>query len=59
MKFEDIMDLIEGLARCQGYYGRLLEAIHNLDEEDLESVKQEWEAQNFKEPVDFILYMEC
>ena len=59
MKFEDIMDLIEGLAHSQGYYGRLLEAIHNLDEEELASVKNEWEAQNFKEPVDFILYMEC
>lgn len=59
MKWEEIIDTIQMLARSQGLYGRLLNAIDRLDKEDREKLKAEWEAQNFKDPVDFVLYIEC
>ena len=58
MTFNQIIDGIEDLARSQGFYGRLLDAIFTLPEEDLERLAVEWEAQNFQDMVDFILYIE-
>lgn len=58
MTFNQIIDGIEDLARSQGFYGRLLDDIFTLPEEDLERLAVEWEAQNFQDMVDFILYIE-
>ena len=58
MTFEQIIGGIEDLARSQGFYGRLLDTIFSLSTEDREALKYEWEAQDFHDMLDFILYIE-
>ena len=58
MKFEEIMQVIKELSNSQGFYGRLYNGIMTLDDEDLETTKQELERQNFKDVIDIILYFE-
>lgn len=58
MKMDAIMKLIGDLACSQGFYGRLREEIQSLSAEDYEDLKQELEAQNFKDGVEFVLYVE-
>lgn len=53
MDRNDILELIEGLAKSQGLYGRLLEYIKE-NPEYLDHLEQ----QNFKEPVDLVIYIE-
>lgn len=62
MKFEDVLDVIEMLSQSQGFYGRLLTAIEELEENDEErfcSFVEEMERQNFSDAVDVVLYFEC
>ena len=54
----EILDGIKMLASSQGYYGRLLNQIHNLDYDDFIELTRVWEGKNFKNMVDFILYIE-
>lgn len=61
MNREEIMAVIRSLASSQGSYGRLLRRIEELKENDpdkYETVMAELEAQNFKDAVDLILYIE-
>ena len=61
MKMEEIVKSIKDLAKSQGFYGRLLENLMDLQENDLEGynrVKEELESKNFKDVVDLILYIE-
>lgn len=61
MKMDDIMEVIEGLARSTGSYGRLLIELRELEEYDpqgWEDLKAEWEAKEFKDPLDLIFYLE-
>ena len=53
MKKEQILDVIKSLAKSQGFYGKLLEYI-NEEPSYLDFL----EKQNFKDAIDFILYME-
>ena len=54
-----IRGTFEMLAQSQGFYGRLLRNIDEMDEEDREKVWSDLESQNFKDAVDLILYIEC
>lgn len=61
MTMAQIIAVIAELAKSQGLYGRLLQdmkdmAIYRPDEYAL--VKADWEARQFKDAVDFILYIE-
>lgn len=58
MKMEDIIKLIRELAKSQGFYGRLLENILELDGESYEELAGLWESKNFADGLDFILYIE-
>jgi hypothetical protein len=61
MDINEIMEIILGLAHSQGFYGRLyneLVEIRDNDEEAWVEVVEELEGQNFKEPLDLILYFE-
>lgn len=58
MKMNEIIEGIKMLATGQGFYGRLLENINDLDDESYQDVKNEWESQNFENIVDFVLYIE-
>lgn len=61
MKRNEILDLIKGLARSQGRYGRMYETLMECREDDPEAYEEimtDWEKQQFKTPLDFILYVE-
>lgn len=61
MSFDKILELIKQLARSQGSYGRLLQNIMELKENDSESyeeLKEHWENLHFKDWMEFILYIE-
>ena len=61
MKMKEIMDTIASLAQSQGYYGRLLRTIRECQQKDPAAyarLTNELEAQNFRDPVDLILYIE-
>ena len=61
MKFDEILEVIKGLANSQGFYGRLLRSIQEIEEEspeDFDNLVKELEAQNFQEPLDIVLYFE-
>lgn len=59
MTFNECLDIIKSLARSQGFYGRLLRDINELDTNSLEELKEEWESKHFTSDLDFILYLEC
>ena len=59
MNRTQICDTIKDLACSQGFYGRLLNQLYELPEEDYNKVMEELEAQHFNDPLDLILYLEC
>lgn len=62
MKMNEILSVIRSLARSQGLYGRILEAIEDLrdygDPDKYDELVSALEAQNFTDPVDVVLYFE-
>ena len=62
MKREQIMQAIKELAKGQGFYQRIYNALFRLRMEQprkYESVMTKLEEQNFKDTVDLVLYFEC
>ncbi len=62
MKMNQIMDLITELSYSQGFYGRMKRDILYMKEnypDDYELLVEDWESRNFKDSLDFILYIEC
>lgn len=62
MKMNQIMDLITELSCSQGFYGRMKRDIFYMKEnypDDYELLVEDWESRNFKDSLDFILYVEC
>lgn len=62
MKMNQIMDLITELSCSQGFYGRMKRDILYMKEnypDDYELLVEDWESRNFKDSLDFILYIEC
>ena len=58
LDFNDFYNLITSLATQQGFYARLLENIDDLEENELEELKQEIEKQKFKDKLDIVLWLE-
>jgi len=58
MKKDEIIEWIKKLAASQGYYGRLLQAINDMDNNDKNALFEHLEAQNFTGPVELIMYIE-
>ena len=61
MTFEEILNLIQDLARSQGFYGRLYESIMTLKDKapDLyEELRTNLETHKFVDAVDFITFIE-
>jgi len=58
MKRDEILKLIEDLSHSQGFYGRMLQAIKELDEDERDRLWEALERENFKDSLDFILYVE-
>lgn len=58
---EQVVDVIKMLANSQGFYGRLLEEILYIKENEpkkYEEFKEIIEAQGFEHPVDVVLFFE-
>ena len=58
MKFEEVMLLIKNLAKSQGFYGRMLNAIKELDVDGLEEFKAFIEEKKFKDSLEFVMFIE-
>ena len=61
MDIEAVVDVIEMLSYSQGFYGRLLEEILYIEENDpvkYEVFKTVIEKQEFEDPVDVVLFFE-
>lgn len=57
MNREEILETIRSLAKSQGFYGRLLKILES-DELDALAYLELLEEQNFKDPIDLILFIE-
>lgn len=58
MDRNEIRNTIETLAKSQGFYGRVLNAIDEAEPERQEKIWDELEAQNFTDSVDLVMYFE-
>lgn len=61
MNREEIMKAIQDLSGSQGMYSRLYRNLIDLKQDDpikYDEVMTELESQNFKDPVDMVLYFE-
>lgn len=58
LSFDEMIDIITELSFSQGFYGRLLRDINELDDETLNEVKNLWENKKFTNNVDFIMWLE-
>lgn len=60
MKREEILNLIRGLSHSQGFYGRVLQSLNELKEDDTDYYNEllsTWEDCKFDQ-LDFIEFME-
>lgn len=61
MDIEQIMAAIRSLAESQGFYGRLYENMQSVQANDPEQwaeIKETLEAQNFKDSLDMVMFLE-
>ena len=58
MKRNDIMNTIKSLSYTQGYYGRLYRSILEMEEDRRELLFRTLEAQNFRDAVSLVLFLE-
>ena len=61
LNIEEVVDVVEMLSYSQGFYGRLLEEILYIEENEpdkYEVFKNVIEKQGFKDPVDVVLFFE-
>lgn len=58
LTFDEMIDIITELSFSQGFYGRLLRDLNELDDETLNEVKILWESKKFTDNIDFIMFLE-
>lgn len=58
LTFDEMIDIITELSYSQGFYGRLLRDLNELDDETLNEVEKLWESKKFKNNIDFIMWLE-
>ena len=51
--------MIETLAKSQGFYGRLLAAVDEVEPEKREKFWAGLEAAKIADPIDLVMYFEC
>lgn len=59
MNRKQAIAVIRNLARSQGFYGRLLNAIENFTDEEMKKWNETIENQGFTDDLDLILWLEC
>lgn len=58
MNGEDCVQVIRDLSRSQGSYGRMLEQINSMDDEDRAELLDTFQAQQFTDPVQLVMWLE-
>lgn len=58
MKKEEIKQCVRNLAQSQGCWGRLLDEVSELSQEEQDKYWQSLEDMNFKDSLDLILHLE-
>ena len=61
MKYNEIKQVIQNLSQSQGFYGRLLNAMNEAEENDIDqfnNMVEYLELQNFNDAVDIVLFFE-
>lgn len=57
--YELLMDTCKSLAGSQGFYGRLLEQLMELDEDGTAELIGRLEEEKFDDTLDVVLFLEC
>ena len=58
MRVDDLIKLCKKLAPSQGFYGRLLEKLENMDEQELSDIDSAMQSANLKDDLDIVLWLE-
>lgn len=56
--FDDVINVIAELSNSQGFYGRLLRDISEMDDDEFTELEHIIESQNFTSPLDVIMFFE-
>lgn len=56
--FKDLYELCESLSHSQGFYGRLLANLQELNEEEIAELDEQIKAQNLNTELDLIFWLE-
>lgn len=59
MTIKDLFELCEELRFSQGFYGRLLNTLNELDEFQLHELDLQIQNANLQTSLDLILWLEC
>lgn len=59
MTIKDLFELCEELRFSQGFYGRLLNTLNEMSEQDLHELDLQIQNANLQTPLDLILWLEC
>lgn len=58
MGVNDLIRLCEDLARSQGFYGRLLEDLYTMSDEELNAIDEAMKSADLQSDLDIILWLE-
>lgn len=58
MRVDDLIKLCKKLAPSQGFYGRLLAQLEEMNENDLDLIDQDMKEANLKDEIDIITWLE-
>lgn len=59
MTFEKTLEIVRELSYSQGFYGRLLRNMQEMDEEQRKELEEDFEYNKVKDSMDLIFYFEC
>lgn len=59
MTFEKALEIVRELSYSQGFYGRLLRNMQEMDEEQRKELEEDFEYNKVKDSMDLIFYFEC
>lgn len=59
MTINDLFELCEELRFSQGFYGRLLNTLNEMSEQDLHELDLQIQNANLQTSLDLILWLEC
>lgn len=58
MRVDDLIKLCKKLAPSQGFYGRLLKKLENMDEGELADIDYSMQEANLQDELDIIMWLE-